>query len=131
MTLSSSAPPSARLPGAGFLAERRNQYASTGTMVIETSSEATRASATVIENGRNSSPVMPETTATGTNTATVVRVDAVTAPATSRTDATMSSGVSGSSPVSRRLMFSITTIESSTTRPTATVIAASVKMFSE
>ena len=100
-------------------------------MVIDTRSDATRASATVIENGRNSSPVMPETTATGTNTATVVRVDAVTAPATSRTDSTMSPGVSGSRPVSRRLMFSITTIESSTTRPTATVIAASVKMFSE
>ena len=85
----------------------------------------------MIENGRNSSPVMPETMATGTKTATVVRVEAVTAPDTSRTEATMSSGVSGSSPVSRRLMFSITTIESSTTRPTATVSAARVKMFSE
>ena len=113
------------------LPERRNQYASTGTMVIDTSSDATRAIATVIENGRNSSPVMPDTTATGTKTATVVRVEAVTAPATSRTEATMASGVSGLGPVSRRLMFSITTIESSTTRPTATVIAARVKMLSE
>ena len=100
-------------------------------MVIDTSSDATRAIATVIENGRNSSPVMPETTATGTKTATVVRVEAVTAPATSRTEATMSPRLSGPIPVSRRLMFSITTIESSTTRPTATVIAARVKMLNE
>ena len=100
-------------------------------MVIETSSDAPSAIPTVIENGRNSSPVMPETTATGTNTATVVSVEAVTAPATSRTEA--DDGVRGqrTGPVSRRLMFSITTIESSTTRPTATVIAARVKMFSE
>ena len=39
----------------------------------------------------------------------------------------MAAGVSGALPVSRRLMFSITTIESSTTRPTATVMAARVK----
>ena len=87
--------------------------------------------ATVTAKGRNSSPVTPETTATGRNTATVVAVDAVTAPATSLTEATMSAGVSAACPVSRRLMFSSTTIESSTTRPTATVRAASVKMFSE
>ena len=43
----------------------------------------------------------------------------------------MSAGVSAACPVSRRLMFSSTTIESSTTRPTATVRAARVKMFSE
>ena len=100
-------------------------------MVSETNSDAVSASATVVEKGRNSSPVMPDTTATGTKTATVVKVEAVTAPATSRTEAMMSSGVSGSGPVSRRLMFSITTMESSTTRPTATVMAARVKMFSE
>ena len=87
--------------------------------------------ATVTAKGRNSSPVTPETTATGRNTATVVAVDAVTAPATSLTEATMSAGVSAACPVSRRLMFSSTTIESSTTRPTATVSAARVKMFSE
>ncbi len=110
---------------------RRNQYASTGTTVIETSSEATSATAMVTANGRNNSPVTPDTTATGKNTATVVAVDAVTAPATSLTEATMSAGVSAACPVSRRLMFSSTTIESSTTRPTATVRAASVKMLSE
>ena len=45
-----------RRPRAARLAERRNQYASTGTMVIETSSDAPRAMATVVENGRNNSP---------------------------------------------------------------------------
>ena len=110
---------------------RRNQKARTGTTVMETISEATRAMATVTAKGRNSSPVTPETTATGRNTATVVAVDAVTAPDTSLTEATMSAGVSAACPVSRRLMFSSTTMESSTTRPTATVRAARVKMFSE
>ena len=99
-------------------------------MVNDTSRDAPRAMPTVIANGRSSSPLIPPTRASGTKTATVVRVDAVTAPATSLTEATMASGVS-SGPVSRRLMFSITTMESSTTRPTATVRAASVKMFSE
>ena len=73
---------------------RRNQNASTGTIVIDTSSEAPSAIAIVIANGRKSSPTTPETIATGKNTATVVRVEAVTAPATSFTDATMSLGVS-------------------------------------
>jgi hypothetical protein len=58
-------------------------------MVSDTSSDAPKAMATVVENGRNSSPVM------------------------------------------RDMMFSITTMESSTTRPTATVMAAKVKMLSE
>ena len=87
--------------------------------------------ATVTEKGRNSSPVTPETMATGRNTATVVRVEAVTAPATSLTEATMSAGVSATPGTIRRLMFSVTTIESSTTRPTATVSAARVKMLRE
>ena len=68
---------------AGF---RRNQYASTGTMVRETSSEDSRAMVTVSANGRNSSPASPATKAIGRKTATVVRVDAVMAPATSRMD---------------------------------------------
>ena len=100
-------------------------------MVIETSSEAPSATATVIANGRKSSPTTPETMATGANTVTVVRVEAVTAPATSLTDATTSPVVRVRCPVARRLMFSTTTIESSTTRPTATVSAAKVKMLSE
>ncbi len=54
-------------------------------MVSATSREASRATVTVIANGRNSSPITPPTSAMGRNTATVVSVDAVIAPATSRT----------------------------------------------
>jgi hypothetical protein len=54
-------------------------------IVSETSSDAIRAIAMVMPKGRNSSPVEPPTKAIGRNTATVVAVDAVTAPATSRT----------------------------------------------
>ena len=63
----------------------RNQYASTGTIVSDTRSEATIAIVTVIANGRNSSPTMSPTKTIGRNTATVVIVDAVIAAATSRT----------------------------------------------
>ncbi len=64
---------------------RRNQYASTGTIVSATSSEATIAIVTVRAKGRKSSPVMSPTNAIGRNTATVVMVEAVIAVATSRT----------------------------------------------
>ena len=65
----------------------------------------------------------------GANTATVVRVDEVTAPATSWTALTMDLRFNGPS-YACRLMFSMTTIESSTTRPIATVNAPSVMMLS-
>ena len=103
----------------------RNQYASTGTMVSETNSDDSSAIVTVSANGRNSSPVMSPTKATGRNTATVVMVDAVTATATSRTAVLMATSLSSPRPMCR-LMFSVTTIESSTTRPIAMVSAASV-----
>jgi hypothetical protein len=64
---------------------RRNQYASTGTIVSATNSDAAIAIVTVIANGRNSSPVTSPTNAIGRNTATVVIVEAVIAAATSRT----------------------------------------------
>ena len=67
--------------GGGF----RNQYARTGTTVSATSSDASSATVTVMANGENSSPTSPPTNAIGRNTATVVSVDDVTAPATSRT----------------------------------------------
>ena len=108
---------------------RMNRYASTGTIVSATSSEASSAIVTVMANGRKSCPAMPETKAMGRNTATVVRVEAVIAPATWRTEATTLSGVSSPDP-RRRLMFSITTIESSTTRPIAIVSAPRVRMLS-
>ena len=129
MTFSAS-DAAASLASSVFL-PRMNQKASSGTIVSATNSEAVRAMATVTAKGRNSSPVEPETVATGRKTATVVRVEAVTAPPTSLTASTMSS-IDGRRvcPV-LRLMFSITTIESSTTRPTATVSAARVKRLSE
>ena len=113
---------------------RRNQYASTGTIVSETKREATSAIVTVSANGRNSSPVMSPTKASGRNTATVVIVDAVIAPATSRTAVMMEkarpSGLLSRAAVMCRLMFSMTTMESSTTRPIAMVSAPRVRMLS-
>src|SRR5256885_16001248 len=76
---------SASTASAGTAGGFRNQYASTGTTVSDTSSDASSATVTVIAKGENSSPTNPLTNAIGTNTATVVSVDDVTAPATSRT----------------------------------------------
>ena len=112
-----------------FLRLPRNQYASTGTIVSETNSDASRAIVTVMAKGRNSSPVSPPTSAIGKNTATVVIVEAVTAVATSRTAVRMAGSFSSPRPMCL-LMFSITTMESSTTRPIAMVSAASVMMLS-
>ena len=84
---------------------------------------------TVSANGRNNSPVTSPTKAIGRNTATVVIVDAVMAPATSRTARTIVAA--RSTPATNcRLMFSMTTMESSTTRPMAIVNAPSVMMLS-
>ena len=95
----------------------------------DTRSDAASAIVTVKANGRNSSPTMPSTNAIGRNTATVVTVDAVIAPATSRTANTIVPR--RSAPSTRcRLMFSMTTIESSTTRPIEIVSAPSVSMLS-
>ena len=74
----------------------KNQYASTGTIVSATNSDAVIAIVTVSANGRKSSPVMSPTKAIGRNTATVVMVDAVMAPATSRTARRMASPLSAS-----------------------------------
>jgi hypothetical protein len=114
------------LPGGGGL---RNQNASTGTTVSDTNSDASRATVTVIANDEKICPISPPTRAIGRNTATVVRVEAVTAPATSRTAVMIAWPFS--SPYSKcLLMFSRTTIESSTTRPMAIVRAPSVSRFS-
>ena len=59
-------------------------------MVIETSSDAPRAMRHGDRERSEQLTADPATRATGTNTATVVRVEAVTAPATSFTEATMS-----------------------------------------
>ena len=108
----------------------RNQNARTGTIVSATSSDASRAIEVVSANGRNSSPVWPDTKTSGRNTATVVSVEAVMAPATSPTAARMFLNLVPPI-VWRRRMASITTIESSTTRPIEMVSAESVSMLSE
>src|SRR5690625_1412705 len=88
--LSSSSSPSV----VGAVATRRprhlrNQYASTGTIVSATSSEASIATVTVNAKGRNNTPDIPPTSAIGRNTATVVMVEAVIAAPTSRTASTI------------------------------------------
>ncbi len=70
---------------------RRNQYDSTGTTVSDTSRDASRAAVTVRLKEPNSSPTMPPTRPIGRKTATVVSVEEVTAPATSRTALRMAS----------------------------------------
>ncbi len=80
-------------------------------------------------NGRNSSPVISPTSASGRKTATVVTVEAVTAPATSRTAVLIAATFSSPREMCL-LMFSMTTMESSTTRPIAIVRAPRVMMLS-
>ncbi|OPZ49945.1 MAG: hypothetical protein BWY91_02939 [bacterium ADurb.BinA028] len=105
-----------------------NHDARTGTTVRETNNDASSAMVTVMANGRNNSPVWPDTNPIGRKTATVVKVEDVTAPATSRTARMIDAGPNSPSPWCR-LMFSMTTIESSTTRPIATVRAPRVRML--
>jgi hypothetical protein len=75
-----------------------NHEARTGTTVSATKSEASSAMVTVMANGRNSSPVWPDTSPIGRKTATVVRVEEVTAPATSRTARMIDAGPNSPSP---------------------------------
>ncbi|MCY1224577.1 hypothetical protein D9M72_367400 [compost metagenome] len=58
-------------------------------MVRDTSSDESSAIVTVRAKGRNSSPASSPTNAIGRKTATVVSVDAVMAPATSRMEVRM------------------------------------------
>ena len=106
----------------------------------DTRSEPSSAIVTVRANGRKSSPATPLTKAIGTKTARVVMVDAVTAEATSftapriaarRSTGGMRPSAPGKSSAKCRAMFSVTTMESSTTRPIAIVMAPSVRMFRE
>ncbi len=69
----------------GISGARRNQYERTGTTVRETRRDARRATVTVMEKDPNRAPTMPPTTPMGRKTATVVRVEEVIAPETSRT----------------------------------------------
>src|SRR6266853_6939032 len=85
----------------------------------------------VSANWRNKIPVVPGTTATGTNTATNTNDVATTAPATSfiATEAALCGSVMPSTMC--RSTFSITTIASSTTSPVAKVIPNSVSVLIE
>ena len=84
----------------------------------------------VTAKGRNSSPAIPPTRATGANTATVARVEEVMAVATSAVPSRMARFFPTSA-ARWRLMFSTTTMESSTTRPIEMVSAPRVSMFKE
>jgi len=127
--VSFSSAPSACSFASCLVVGRMNHDASTGTTVRDTNRDASSEIVTVIAKGRKISPACPPTSPIGRNTATVVRVELVTAPATSLTALMIESRPHSPSPW-WRLMFSITTIESSTTRPIATVSAPSVRMLS-
>ena len=76
-----------------------SRYASTGTTVSAQMSEASSANVTVNAKGRKNWLTMPPTKPSGRNTATVVRVLAVIAPATSF--GPLSDAVIRSSPIAR------------------------------
>ncbi len=104
--------------------------ATTGTTVSAISKLASSANVTVRANGRKNSEARPWTKPRGRKTATVVSVLAVMARATSRVPLYAAEWMS--SPSWRcRWMFSMTTIESSMTRPMAMVRPPSVSMFSD
>jgi hypothetical protein len=106
----------------------RRWPASSGTTVTATTSDASSATTTVNANGRKKLPAMPLRNAIGRKTATVVSVDDATAVVISR--APVYAATIGRSPSDTwRLTFSSTTIESSTTRPMATIIPPRVRMF--
>ncbi len=108
-----------------------NQYASTGTIVSDTIHDAARAITTVSANGRNSSPAVPLTSSSGANTNIATRVEEVTAPPATSPVASMIARppLVLPYPPRCRVMFSITTIESSTIRPMVIVRPASESMF--
>ncbi len=98
-----------------------------GVMVSETSSETMIATDNVTANSRNNRPTMPPISRIGMKTATSDRLMERTVNPIS--DAPRSAAASGGIPCSRcRVMFSMTTIASSTTKPVAMVSAMSDKL---
>ncbi len=96
-------------------------------MVSETASEIVIATDKVTANSRNSRPSMPPISRIGTKTATRARVIDSTVNATSR--APCSAASIRDMPASRcRVMFSNTTIASSTTKPVEIVNAISERL---
>ena len=103
---------------------------SIGTSVSATSSESSNEKVTVSAWSRNSWPAMPEMNTIGKNTATEVRVAAVTAIATS--DVPWRAASAAGMPCSRRrTMASSTTTALSTSMPTAKAMPPSDMMLSD
>ena len=96
----------------------------------EKPSEARMEMETVSAWSRKSCPATPSTKTMGRNTATVVRVEAITGPATSTVPATAASRAS-SPPWRRRWIASSTTMESSSSMPTPSASPPSDMMFRE
>ena len=100
-----------------------------GTTVTDTNREAARAKQIVKAKGIRSWDVIPLTKTKGKYTATVVKVEAITAPTTSWVPSTAAWYLL--LPMLRwRKIFSSTTVELSTTIPTDSANAANVTMFS-
>ena len=99
-----------------------------GVVVSEISSEISTAADSVTANSRNSRPVCPPMNSRGMNTATSDRLMESTVKPTSR--APSSAALKRSMPASMcRLVFSSTTMASSTTKPVATVSAIRLRLF--
>ncbi len=98
-----------------------------GVVVSEITSETPIATDSVTANSRNSRPTMPPISRIGMNTATSDKLIERTVKPISL--APRSAAWSGGMPCSRwRVMFSMTTIASSTTKPVATVSAISDRL---
>ena len=101
-----------------------------GVAVSDITSEISTAAESVMANSRNSRPTMPPMNSSGMNTATrLIEIDTTVKPTSLAPFSAASTGFMPSS--TWRLMFSSTTIASSTTKPVATVSAISDRLFSE
>ena len=99
-----------------------------GVVVSEITSEIMTATDSVTANSRNSRPTCPPMNSSGMNTATSDRLIDSTVKPTSR--APRSAASKRSMPASIwRVVFSSTTIASSTTKPVATVSAIRLRLF--
>ena len=100
----------------------------TGVSVSETKADTTMATVTVTANSRSITPTMPAISSIGMNTATSEIVIETMVKPISR--APLNAACSGVSPFSVwRTMFSIMTMASSTTKPTAMVSAIRVRLL--
>ena len=101
-----------------------------GVVVNEMTIDTRIAAESVIANSRNRRPMMPPINSSGINTA--IRETLIEKTVKPTTGRLCSAACTGVSPSSRcRVMFSITTIASSTTNPLAMASAISDKLSSE